>query len=250
MDTAKAKVEKQFGAVAENYRTSAVHAVGPDLAALRMAVQGFDRPRVLDAGCGGGHAAVAVAPFAREVVASDMIEAMLEQTRILAAERGLANLSTQKADVEALPFADGAFDLVISRYSAHHWPNPVAGLRECLRVSGRYGVLLSDVVGFEQPGIDTFFQTLEVLRDPSHIRNHSVSQWRAMAKGLGARLEVLGSWKTDLAFDPWVARIGTPPRNVEMLRALFAEAGAEARAALAIRPDGFSLTTVLFAMTR
>ncbi|MGE4528726.1 MAG: class I SAM-dependent methyltransferase [Rhodospirillaceae bacterium] len=250
MTTAKTKVEAQFGAVAENYRTSTVHAGGPDLAAMARAVREYGLPRVLDAGCGGGHAAAAAAPFAREVVAVDMTAAMVEQTRILAAERGLANLTAQQADVEALPFADGAFDLVISRYSAHHWADPLAGLRECLRVSGRCGMLLADAMGFEQPGVDTFFQAIELLRDPSHVRDYSIPQWRAMAETLGARVTVLGSWKTVLDFDAWVARIGTPPRKVAMLRDLLAEAGDEVRAALDIRPESFSLVTALLAITR
>jgi len=71
-----------------------------------------------------------------------------------------------------------------------------------------------------------------------------------MAAALGAQVTVLGSWKTVLDFDAWVARIGTPPRKVAMLRDLLAEAGDEVRAALDIRPESFSLVTALLAITR
>ena len=71
MHDVKASVRQQFGAVAENYRTSMVHAQGEDLEQLVAAAGLTGSERVLDAGCGAGHASVAIAPFAAEVVALD-----------------------------------------------------------------------------------------------------------------------------------------------------------------------------------
>ena len=51
-----------------------------------------------------------------------------------AAEKGLANIETQQAPAENLPFADATFDFLGCRYSAHHWRDFVAGLREARRV--------------------------------------------------------------------------------------------------------------------
>ena len=51
-----------------------------------------------------------------------------------AAARGLANVVTRPGAVELLPFEDDSFDLVLSRYSAHHWRDVDAGLREAARV--------------------------------------------------------------------------------------------------------------------
>ena len=44
-----------------------------------------------------------------------------------------------QADVRDLPFSDGAFDLVVSTLSLHHWHDPAQGLRECLRVTAPGG---------------------------------------------------------------------------------------------------------------
>src|SRR5512146_775976 len=130
----KQSVQRQFGAVAANYTTSAVHRGGPDLDAMLAAAAPHGDERVLDAGCGTGHTALAFAPLVAEVVGVDLTEAMLEQGRGLAAQRGLANVAFQYGDVERLPFPDATFDLVTSRYSAHHYPHPLVALREFARV--------------------------------------------------------------------------------------------------------------------
>ena len=99
-------VRRQFGQVAADYAASAVHAGGPDLAAMLAAADIRGHERVLDAGCGAGHTALAFAARAAEVVAFDLTEAMLEQAGRLAQERGLTNVSLRQGDVERLPFDD------------------------------------------------------------------------------------------------------------------------------------------------
>src|ERR687896_736506 len=104
----KETVRQQFGRVAANYATSAVHVAGPDLAAMLDAWPLRGDETVLDAGTGTGHTALAFAPRVGHVVAVDLTEPMLAQGRRMAAERGIANVSFDQADVERLPFADGA----------------------------------------------------------------------------------------------------------------------------------------------
>src|SRR5262245_33037712 len=130
----KQSVQRQFGAVAAHYATSVVHRSGPDLDAMLAAAAPRGAERVLDAGCGTGHTALAFAPLVAEVVGVDLTEAMLDQGRRLASERGLANITFQSGDVEQLSFPDVSFDIVASRYSAHHYPRPSAALREFARV--------------------------------------------------------------------------------------------------------------------
>src|SRR5689334_7325403 len=68
----EALVGDQFGARANAYLTSAVHAQGRDLDALVALASSHRDARVLDLGCGGGHVAFNVAPHVREVVAYDL----------------------------------------------------------------------------------------------------------------------------------------------------------------------------------
>lgn len=238
MSTVKTAVNQQFSQVADYYRTSRVHAAGTDLAQIAQQVQQTPPPYVLDAGCGAGHTAMTVAPHSRRVVAFDLSEAMLAQVRQLATEKGLSNVETKQGDVEQLPFEEGTFDTVVSRYSAHHWPNPAHALREFNRVlkpGGRF--ILSDIVSPPEPAQDSFLQTLELLRDPSHVRDHTLNQWQAMFEEADFAVEVLSTWPVLLHFDDWVQRMKTPELNTAMLKALFDGASEEIRHTFAIQPD-------------
>src|SRR6266508_1328384 len=207
----KQSVQRQFGPVAAHYATSAVHVAGPDLDAMLAAATPCGDERLLDAGCGAGHTALAFAPRVAEVVAVDLTEAMLAQARRLAAERGLTNIVFQRGDVEQLPFPDGAFDIITSRYSAHHYPHPEVALREFARVLRPSGLfLLVDVVSPDDPAQDTFLNAIELLRDPSHVRDHTSAQWRGMLAAAGLTAEALGHWSLRLEFESWVARMNTP----------------------------------------
>jgi ubiquinone/menaquinone biosynthesis C-methylase UbiE len=238
----KQSVERQFAAVAANYTTSTVHIDGPDLKAMLAALDMRGDERVLDAGCGTGHTALAFAPLVGDVVGVDLTEAMLVQGRRLASKRGLANVTFQRGDVERLAFPDGSFDIVTSRYSAHHYPHPSAALREFARVLRPGGaLLLVDVVCPDEPAQDTFLNAIELLRDPSHVRDHTVDQWRRQLEAAGFAAETLGSWPLRLEFESWVARMNTPFLAITQIRALIDGAPREVRAGLAIE-DGYSFT--------
>ena len=116
-------VAAQFGARARAYVESTDHSRGADLERLAMLVAARPKGRVLDLGCAGGHVSFTVSPLAREVVAYDLSPEMLAAVWSVAAERGLSNIVTERGIAEALPFADGSFDIVATRYSAHHWDN-------------------------------------------------------------------------------------------------------------------------------
>jgi ubiquinone/menaquinone biosynthesis C-methylase UbiE len=244
----KGSVQRQFGQVAANYATSTVHISGPDLEAM-LAAAPAGVARVLDAGCGTGHTALAFAPLVTEVVGVDLTEAMLLQARRLATKRGLTNVTFQRGDVERMPFPDASFDLVTSRYSAHHYPHPLAALHEFRRVLRPGGtLLLVDVVAPDAPASDTFLNTIELLRDPSHVRDHSVDQWRAMLGAVGFAAELLGTWDLRLEFESWVARMNTPFLAITQIRALMDGAPREVRAALKLAEENtysFSVPTAL-----
>ena len=248
MSDIKQSVQDQFGKVAAHYKTSKVHAAGEDLGQIAQLIQQATTPDVIDVGCGAGHTTIAVAPYSQTVIAFDLTPKMLEQVESFVKEQGLLNVETRAGDVEQLPFEDQTFDIVVSRYSAHHWPNPTAALHECRRVlkpNGRF--ILSDIIAPETPGQDTFLQTVELLRDPSHVRDHSVSQWLAMFEQAHFRPALVSTWPLPLNFQDWVIRMATPDLNVKMLKSLFDTVSEELRASLDIGSDyNFALTGGLF----
>jgi len=248
MQDVKASVQQQFGNVAANYATSIVHASGEDMNRMVQLAELSGTEKVLDAGCGAGHTALAFAPHVAEVIAYDLTLSMLEQVNRLAVERGVTNLTTQHGDVEKLPFENGTFDRVVSRYSAHHWPHPARALAEFRRVLKQGGqFILSDIVADESPTLDTFLQTIELIRDPSHVRDHSISQWNMLLRDTGFTPEVLYTWQLPLDFDAWVTRMATPAPSVAMIRALFDGAPTEVRNAMDVQPNyRFQIPGALF----
>lgn len=243
-------VRHQFDPRASAYLHSAVHAAGPDLDAARTLLTPHLPPgaHALDVGCGGGHLAFLLAGLGADTVASDPAPSMLAAVRAGAAQRGLTTLQTREATADHLPFDAASFDVVATRYSAHHWTCLRPGLAEMRRVLKPTGrLLVIDVLGQDSALVDTHFQTLELLRDRSHVRNRSAAQWRAVLAEQGFDVEHAADWPLRLEFASWVERMQTPPAKIAMLRTLLLEAPAEVRQALAIEPDGsFTARTGLF----
>jgi ubiquinone/menaquinone biosynthesis C-methylase UbiE len=99
--------------------------------------------RLLDIGTGPGTITADLADrlSAGSVTGIDNAETAVAETRRLAAERGLGNLTVTKGDVYALTYEDGAFDVVHAHQVLQHLADPVAALREMGRVSRPAGIV-------------------------------------------------------------------------------------------------------------
>jgi ubiquinone/menaquinone biosynthesis C-methylase UbiE len=224
------KVEQQFGAVAEAYLASTVHSQGADLKSLAMRFHDKNGGRVLDLGCGAGHLSFAIAEYVESVVAYDLSEDMLRTVAREAQQRGLKNISTLQGRAEKLPFDNTSFDSVCTRYSAHHWTELGAALREIRRVLKPGGNLtVIDICAPVDPLFDTHLQAIELLRDGSHVRNYSPIEWRSFLEAAGLAIDVQSTWKLPLGFDAWVTRMKTPPAHVKAIRSLLRNAPREVR---------------------
>ncbi len=242
-------VSDQFGPRAEAYLKSDVHARGEDLDLLARIVGRRPGARALDLGCGGGHASFVLAPLVAKVVAYDLSQAMVGMVRAEAARRGFDNLDTQQGSAERLPCPDASFDLVVSRYSTHHWHDLAAGLAAARSVLKPGGLaVFMDVVAPQSALLDTWLQALELLRDPSHVRNWSVEQWLGLLGTAGFRPGAVSPFRIRLDFSTWVERMNTPEIQVRAIRSLQERAGAEVIRYFQIDTDGsLSLDTMLIA---
>jgi len=240
-------VDHQFGPGAAAYVASAVHADGADLRRIAAIAAGVTPAHALDLGCGGGHVAYAMAPHAAQVTACDLSPAMLAAVTAEAARRGIGHIATAHAAAEALPFADGTFDLLACRFSAHHWQDVAAGLAEARRVL-RPGAqaLFADVIAPPLAAADTHLQAVELLRDPSHVRDYTEAQWRAMLATAGFAVRAVSRGRLRMEFAEWTARMRTPADRAAAIRSLQGLASAEVSRHFAIEADGsFTIDTIL-----
>jgi len=247
-ETHQTLVSGQFGGQAQAYVASAVHAQGEDLRRLDAILAARPGGRLLDVGCGGGHAAYVAARHAEAVVASDISAEMLAAVEAEAVRRGLANLTSGQAGAESLPFEDASFDGVISRYSAHHWPKLCKALAEARRVIKPGGPLVfMDVVAPDEPLLDTWLQSLELLRDPGHLRNRSIRQWRQALEQADFRVDTVHQGRIRIEFQSWISRMNTPAPLVAAIRHLQGIMPAEVAAHFGLEPDGsFQLDVATF----
>jgi SAM-dependent methyltransferase len=245
------QVERQFGPRANAYVTSAVHAAGADLDRIAAVARERRPERALDLGCGGGHVAFALAPHVGRVDACDLSAEMLRAVGAEAGRRGIANLALWEASVSALPFGDGSFDLVASRYSAHHWADLHPGLTEARRVLKPGGAaIFCDVVAPADAKGDTLLQTLEMLRDPSHVRDHTVEEWQRALEAAGFALSGRHEGRLRLDFPSWIGRMQTVPAHVAAIRSLQQGLPDDLAAAFAVEADGsFTVDIATFEAT-
>lgn len=241
-------VYQQFDEQANSYLTSAVHAAGEDLAALKVTLGNEPNATVLDLGCGAGHASFAISQQVKSVTAYDLSDSMLEVVAQTTKDRGFDNIATQKGMVESLPFPDHHFDIVISRYSAHHWHDVDRALREVKRVLKPQGrVIFIDVVSPGNPVFDIFLQTVEVLRDTSHIRDYPAGEWVRMFNHAELFLKNTQSFRLRLEFSSWVKRMRTPDVLVSAIRAYQATLSQDVKHYFEVEADGsFTSDVMLF----
>ena len=185
---------------AEAYRTSEAHREGEDLDLLVAWSAGART--ALDVATGGGHVARRLREAGLEVVSLDPAPGM--QPDVVAA-------------AEQLPFADASFDVVACRVAAHHFEDVHAAVREMARVSGDL-VLVADnlFAGNEAEEADR-------LRDPSHVRNYSEAEWRALFADAGLEVEEARILEHPVALEPWLERSGCTGEDAERVRVLVAD---------------------------
>jgi len=244
------QIQHQFGAAARQYVTSQVHASGPDLDWIVEAAALTGTEYVLDVATGTGHTAFALAPQAAKVVALDLTPQMLAAAQQAATERHLHTIRFLEGNAQAIPCEDHSFDIVTCRQAAHHFPDVYQSIREWARVLKPGGkLLLVDPVAPEEPELDVFLNEIELLRDPSHMRDYRVSEWLTFLQKAGFAVSTVREWGIFLDVPSWTQRIGTPSDAISLIEQRLCAASLAARERLKIeKRDGvlaFTLPAVL-----
>ncbi|SOD98286.1 class I SAM-dependent methyltransferase [Blastococcus haudaquaticus] len=137
----------------------------PELGETLVQAVGVTRgDRVLDIAAGSGNVAIPAARTGASVVASDLTPELFDAGRARAAAEGV-ELEWREADAEALPFADGEFDVVVSAIGVMFAPHHQAAADELVRVckpGGRIGIISWTPEGF----IGQLFATMKPYAPP------------------------------------------------------------------------------------
>ncbi len=214
-------VQREFAKQAERFSKSQAMRQKGGLEILPRLVGAKRHHRALDLACGPGFVALEIAKRVKEVVGVDLTAAMLRQARALARRENVRNVTFRRADAMHLPFADGVFDLVVTRASFHHFPEPERALKEMARVLKPRGrILISDNTSKDDPKKSRLQNTLEKMRDPSHVEMLPPNKWRKLFKA--ARLQVVRGERLVQPRDveDWMALTRTAPKVRKKIRGL------------------------------
>ena len=193
---------------------------------------------VLDVACGGGLVVCAFAPSVRHATGIDVTPAMLERARALAQENALANVSWDQGDVQSLPYPDASFSIVVSRFTFHHFLEPLAVLREMVRVCAPGGrVVVADVQAADDPVKATEFNRMEKLRDPSHVRAMPIAELEALFGAAGLRAPRLARYELRDELDNLLRRSFPNSGDDVKIREIFAGAATDDRLGIPVRRE-------------
>jgi ubiquinone/menaquinone biosynthesis C-methylase UbiE len=182
------------------YRESEAHREGEDLDLVVEWAEGAET--ALDVATGGGHVARRLRKAGINVVTVDPAPGMEPDV----VSRG-----------EDLPFADGSFDVVACQVAAHHFEDVEKAAFEMARVSRDRVIVVDNLF------LDERAEEADRLRDPSHVRNYTESEWRELFESAGLRIEEVRRLPKQIEIEPWLERVGTPPTDADRVRELLAD---------------------------
>jgi ubiquinone/menaquinone biosynthesis C-methylase UbiE len=194
---------------AKQYVESDAHRSGADLELLVAWARGART--ALDVATGGGHVARRFRAEGIEVVTCDPAPGMRPDVVCRA---------------EDLPFADASFEVVACRTAAHHFADVGAALRELARVSSGL-VLIADTLNMGSAA-----EEAEALRDPSHVRNYTDAEWRALVGEASLEIADLRTSQNAIDFEAWLRRTGCAGETAERVRMLWGERVSDGRLTL------------------
>jgi len=197
-----------------------------DEQALRLIVEfsgAGPEDTVLDVACGGGIVVCAFARVVRHATGIDLTPAMIERARSLQAEQGLSNVSWKQGDVLPLPWPDGAFSIVTSRFAFHHFLDPGAVLAEMRRVCAPGGkVVVIDTEASPDVAKAAEFNRMEKLRDPSHVRAMPLTELRGLFPQAGLPAPRGTSYRLEGELEALLGRSFPLAGDADKIREIFA----------------------------
>jgi SAM-dependent methyltransferase len=196
----EAHVARQWSERAQAYRESAAHREGQDLDLIVEWAAGTRT--ALDVATGGGHVARRLREAGLTVVSCDPAPGMRPDV---------------VCSAEDLPFADGSFDVVVTRVAAHHYADVRAAVSEMARVAAARVLIVDNLF------LDDAAEEADRVRDPSHVRNYTEAEWRALLGEAGLEVEEVRRLDKPIEVEPWLERAGCHGEEAVRVRELLGE---------------------------
>jgi SAM-dependent methyltransferase len=187
---------------AQAFRDSPTHREGEDLDLVVEWCEPGPGVTALDVATGGGHVARRLREAGANVVSSDPAPGMQPDVICRA---------------EHLPFADGAFDVVVCRIAPHHFDDIHEAMHEMARVAGKRVVVEDNMFTSDAR------EEAEKLRDPSHVRCYSEDEWRSLFDEAGLEVGAVRRFDRRIGLDAWLERVECTGEDEARVRALLAD---------------------------
>lgn len=174
----KKKVQQakaSFDRILDNQTYAGIIRDDKHLELLMSLVEGGKYQRILDIGTGTGYLAFPLAEMFpnAEVSGIDIAETIIAKNNETVKERGIKNLEFQAFDGLKYPFKEGTFDLIVTRYAFHHFPNVTDAICQIHNLLAKGGkILISDPLRNEADSKGVIDDFMRVKKD-GHIQFYS-----------------------------------------------------------------------------
>lgn len=130
---------------------------------------------LIDFASGSGNFAVYCSSRMKQVYGVDISDELNNIAINNSNQKNINNINFIHTDVESIPFDDESVTVVTCRSAFHHFESPEKVFQEmlrCLKINGK--LCIQDMIAYELPAINQYFEEFEKLVDPSH--NYTLSE--------------------------------------------------------------------------
>lgn len=146
--------------------------------------------KILDLGCGSGYLTFPIAQKNEraDVIGLDIVANTLKSNNEKREQQELTNLEFVAYDGIVYPFENNTFDLVVTRYALHHFPQIKNSMREIARVLKQGGRLFISDPRPNACDTSGFVNDYMQLKKDGHIKFYAMDEWVSICKDCGLRL--------------------------------------------------------------
>ncbi|ADR19305.1 class I SAM-dependent methyltransferase [Calditerrivibrio nitroreducens] len=209
----KSKSSDGFDKSFTNYLISSDHKYGDDLEIVKNYFNNIVFETILDVATGAGH-------FTNVFNAKRKCAVDLSFNMVKTAKEKYHIDFAAVCDSAGLPFFEQSFDLVSCRIAFHHFSRPILFFDEVYRILKKSGyfVLVDSIVDVD----DAYLNTIEYIRDNSHIRSYTVKEIINFCSNF-FRLEYFRNIYKKHNFKEWAGRLGADEKDIKCIENSFLE---------------------------